>query len=866
LLRILITEISDTRRHVLHKLLTGDNYEITIANSYESAFQFLHASNGTTNPYAAIVLGWPEFTDPSADQLLDLLLQKHRTTLPGLILTDAIDASKTDWVSRRSNTGILTWDNYPELPDSLNKLITLKPYKKISTPPLPSGVASNEIRILFVDDSQTVRTSYRRLLINNGYITETACSVKEAMEKAENQHFDIVITDYFMPDGNGDELCALLRNNPNTANAAIAIITGTYLDRVIKDSLYAGATECMFKNEANELFLARVAAMSRTVHIQNSIEKERERLEGILSSVGEGVYGVDATGVITFINPMAKNILGYLDERSIIGQSAHTLFHYADKNGDKTTKETCEIHEAYKTGSILEKSEIVFWHSSGNPIVTEFTIVPLRIAGKLEGSVIAFEDISQRKLLEEELLWQANHDSLTKLHNRFYFEKELDKELKYVKRNNTSSALLYLDLDRFKYINDTAGHTAGDCLLLEVSQLLQFRSRESDLLARIGGDEFAIILRNIGNENILPAAEDIRKIMQDYNFQYAGKNYKVNCSIGISYLDKYVSSTDESLANADLACNIAKRKGRNQTHIYHPDSDDKVAMDLELGWSAKLRDALANNEFLIYFQPIVPLIEIDTMHLPENDGELWTQILNNHTMAKARYEVLIRLPGPDGEIISPNAFLPTAERFNMMREIDYWVLSKAMEKLAKCNLTHKNISFSINLSGHTMDDASLPSMIKKLLTLYNLNPNALIFEITETTAIANIDTARKFIKEISALGCHFALDDFGSGFSSFSHLKHLDVDFIKIDGQFIQNIDKDPEDQSIVASINDIAHSLGKQTIAEYVDSPNILKILKRCGVDYAQGFYISPPLPELDEISHADSDKIVHYNFQNRK
>ena len=866
MLRILITEISDTRRHVLHKFLAGGQYEITIANSFESAIQFLQVSKESDERYAAIVLGWPDFTDPLADELLDLLLQPDRQTLPALILTENIDASKRDWVTKRRNTGILTWDNHPELLDSLNKLITTKQDKKIPAPPLPAGSASNEIRILFVDDSTTVRATYRRLLINNGYITDTANSVKEAMDKASNQHYDIVITDYFMPDGNGDELCRLLRNNPNTVNSAIAIITGTYLDQVIKDSLYAGATECMFKNEVDELFLARVAAMSRTVHIQNSIEKERQRLEGILSSVGEGVYGVDATGIITFINPMAKNILGYLDDTTIIGQSAHSLFHYADKNGKKITKNSCKIQDAYRSGSTIEKSEVVFWHKSGHPIVVEYTIVPLNIAGKLEGSVIAFEDISQRKILEKELLWQANHDTLTRLHNRFYFEKELDKELKYVKRNNTLSALLYLDLDRFKYINDTAGHTAGDRLLIEISQLLQSRSRESDLLARIGGDEFAIILRNIENDNILPVAEDIRTIMQEYDFQYAGKNYKVNCSIGISSLDKNVSSTDESLANADLACNIAKRKGRNQTHIYHPGGDDKVAMDLELGWSAKLRNALANDEFLIYYQPIVPLIEIDSQSLPEHDGDLWKQIQNNNTMAKSRYEVLIRLPGPDGEIISPNAFLPTAERFNMMREIDYWVLSKAMEELAKCNLKHKNISFSINLSGHTMDDDSLPSMIKNFITLYNIDPNSLIFEITETAAIANMDAARKFISEISSLGCHFALDDFGSGFSSFSHLKHLDVDYIKIDGQFVQNIEKNAEDRSIVTSINDIAHSLGKQTIAEYVESPGILKLLKRCGVDYAQGFYISPPLPDLNELTQPDSDKVVHYDFQTRK
>jgi len=866
LLRILISEISDTRRHVLQKLLAGDKYELVIAESFVSTINLLQRAHENSSQFAAIVLGWPEFTDPIADELLDLLVQPHWSKLPALVLTDNLGASKRDWVTVRGNTGILTWDDYPELFDSIKKLLTSTTTDKQTSLAISPASDFSNIRVLFVDDSPTVRASYRRLLLSNSYIVETASNVKEAMEKAIARPFDIVITDYFMPDGNGDELCGMLRDNPNTTNSAIAIITGTYLDRVIKDSLDAGATECMFKNEADELFVARVAAMSRALQTQNAIVKDRQRLEGILSSVGEGVYGVDASGIITFINPMAKTIMGFLNDRTFIGESAHSLFHYANKNKETTTKTSCHIQEAYSSGSIIEKSEAVFWHNSGHPIDIEYTIVPLYIDGELEGSVIAFEDITQRKILEKELLWQANHDSLTKLHNRFYFEKELNKEFENVKRNHTTSALLYLDLDRFKYINDTAGHTAGDRLLIEISLLLQSRSRESDLLARIGGDEFALILRNIDIQHVMSVAENIRTLMHDYSFQYGGKNYKVNCSIGIAALDKNVLSTEESLANADLACNIAKRKGRNQTHLYHVDNDEKVAMDLELGWSSKLREALQNDEFLIYYQPIVPLTEIDTANLPEEDGELWAQISNLDTMVKARYEVLIRLPGPNGEIISPHAFLPTAERFNMMREIDYWVLSNAMKELAKSNLNYRNISFSINLSGHTMDDNSLPSMIKKLITQYNINPKSLIFEITETAAIANMDAAKKCISEISALGCYFALDDFGSGFSSFSHLKHLDVDFIKIDGQFIQNIEINAEDQSIVSSINDIAHALGKQTIAEYVESPNILKLLKRCGVDYAQGFYVSPPLPNLDDLIKPNQQKIVHYDFQNRK
>ena len=754
---------------------------------------------------------------------------------------------------------MLLWENYIEVLDFLSKIITPSTQTQISL----YGSVSNEIRILFVDDSPTVRVSYRRLLVSNGYITDVASNVTEAMEKALNHSYDIIITDYFMPDANGDELCRQLRSHPRTAQAALAIITGTYLDKVIKDSLYAGATECMFKNEVDELFLARVAAMSRAVQTQKAIEKDRQRLEGILWSVGEGVFGVDTSGYITFINPTAKNILGYTNERALIGKSSHTLFHYANKDGTSTSLDNCPLQRAYQYGDTIENCELVFWHCSGQPILVECTIVPLLIGGKLEGSVIAFRDISQRKQLEEELIWQVNHDALTKLHNRFYFEKHLEQEFVNVKQHGTQSALLYLDLDRFKYINDTAGHTAGDRLLVEISRLLLSRVRDKDLLARLGGDEFAVILSEIERSSIYTVAENIRTLLNGYNFRHAGKDYQINCSIGICIIDKGTLSPEEALSNADLACNIAKRQGRNQTHIYVAESDEKIAMDLELGWSTKLRDALQNDDFIIHYQPIVPLADIDLNHLPREEGQLWQIISKQFPFVKCHYEVLIRMPGAEGEIIYPHAFLPTAERFNMIQKIDYWVLDHAMRELASQQQRRKDTVFAINLSGHTVDNQELSSHIKGLIKEYNLDPCTLIFEITETTAIANIDAARKFIHEISQLGCRFSLDDFGTGFSSFSHLRHLNVDYVKIDGQFIRGMANNSADKSIVSSINDIAHSLGKRTIAEYVESPEILRMLKILGVDYVQGFYISHPFSAMDKVNKFASGNIIPFKVR---
>lgn len=838
--RILIVEKSDTRRHVLHRLLSGYGLETLPHADFAKAAELLHSE-----PVNGIVFGWSEFTDPEADDFLALLLDEKFGAQPVLIMADRYDSTKRDWVTRRSHAAMLAWHDYKDVIDSLAKLID----------PTPDDVAHADAgyliqpganRILFVDDSPTIRASYRRLLKSNGYHVETANSVDEAFAKLEQSEFDIVITDYFMPTANGDRLCARLRDNPATAHVAAAIITGTYLDRVIKDSLDAGATECMFKNEADELFLARVAAMSRSVSVQKSIENDRRRLSGILSSVGEGVFGVDRNGTITFVNPTARRILGWEANRELVGASAHATFHAMGRDGRAMTAEECVLQRAYREGAELHNLETCFRHSGGNTVLVECTVIPLRTGSELTGSVVAFSDITQRKKLEDELVWQASHDSLTKLRNRLYFENQLEAEVAQLRRSGQKSALMYLDLDRFKYINDTAGHTAGDRLLIEVSCLLQSRTRETDLLARVGGDEFVIILRNVGDDDVAGVSDAIHDLLRDNPFTHVDKTYQIECSIGVAWLTPDTVSAEEALADADLACNIAKRHGRNQTHVYSPQSDEKIEMGLDLGWSVRLREALQQNTLTVHYQPIVALGDIDMAQLPEKDGQLWEHILARLPHMQHHYEALIRLRGSNGDVIYPGAFLPTAERFNMMRDLDRWVIQHALMELKSTGAQRPDTVFAINLSGTSVSDDTLLPTIKSLLAEHRIDPRNVIFEITETAAIENLDGARAFIRELSALGCRFALDDFGSGFSSFAHLKHLNVQFIKIDGTFIQGVANNLVDRSIVTSINDVAHALGKRTIAEYVQGADVLRVLKECGVDYVQGYYIARPL-ELD-------------------
>ncbi|MCW8933795.1 MAG: EAL domain-containing protein [Gammaproteobacteria bacterium] len=835
--RILLVEESATLRYILVKALQKQGYELMALETFEAANETL---SNTGNSFQALIIGWPNYDQhKEVDQLMALMESEDLFEMPVLVLSHDANIEVLNWMSRRRYTALVPWENYQESVATLQKLLGPE------TPHihnLPVSSFENPIRILFVDDSVSIRHYYQRLLNRNGYITETASSVDAAFEVALKQPFDLAIIDYFMPNQNGYVLCQKLRDDERTAQIRTAVITGTYLDEVIKDCLQAGAVECMFKNEAEELFLARIASMSRFIEVQKHIDAERERLAGILESVGEGVYGVDNDGQVTFVNPAALNIVGKDENCSLIGKRAKDAFHYHLKD-DVLTHD--RLYRAYGNSIELRCWETVFKHESGKPVPVECTVYPLNIDGRQEGSVIAFRDISERKMLEEKLHWQATHDHLTKLCNRRYFEDQLDSEVSRVKSGDEMSALIYLDLDRFKYINDTAGHDAGDKLLIEISKLLTENLRTKDILARLGGDEFAIILKDVDEESAVIVTETFRSVLEQCNFAYNGENYNVNASFGVALMDIPGMTSGDLLANADIACHISKRSGRNQSHLYEKSNDEKNVMGSELGWSTRLRDAMEKNKFVLHYQPILDLSLVDLNHLPAEDGAVWSHYSdnsNNHL----HYELLLRMEGDNGDLYYPDAFIPTAERFNLMCDVDMWVMNKALATLAEVRKERDNVSFSINLSGHTLNAADSLQKIKGLLEEHDVDPQALIFEVTETCAIANFESASQFIDEMKWIGCRFSLDDFGSGFCSFSQLKCLPADFVKIDGQFVKGMARGSIDRAIVTAMNDVAHSLGRYTVAEYVESPEILRLLKICGVDHVQGNYVSVPRPVL--------------------
>jgi len=835
---VLLIEESATLRYTLEKQLRTNHYAVQVANGYA------HGQELLLDPALHIdlvVVGWPAHTHPAADELFSLLEEPRLGALPVLVLVQDADAATRTWVIRRGHTALLDWRHHAELPATLSKLFTSSD-DQTTRPGLP--VQRAQVNILFVDDSPSVRAYYRRLLTSKGYVTDVASSVTEAFDKARRNNYDIAIIDYFMPDGNGDELCRKLRDEPNTRHITTAIFTSTYLDQVIRDSLNAGAVECMFKNEVDDLFLARVDAMSRSVESTKSTEAERRRLQSILNSVGDGVYGVDREGRITFANPATRLILGYDDEAALIGQSAHELMHYADEDGAPIAPLASLLNCAYGSRQVVRAWETVFWSRSGQCIPVECTIYPLYVRGAHEGSVVAFRDITERKSLEERLRWQATHDPITELFNRRYFEEQLEREQQWQARYHGTSALLYLDLDHFKYINDTAGHSAGDAVLVDIGHRLQERLRKTDTLARLGGDEFAVIMRNVIEQDIDKAADSFRRAITEQDFHYQDKTFKVAASIGVALFDQTALSPGDILVDADIGCYIAKSRGGNQTHVYSAECDHKTRMDVDLGWSTQLRDALTSDRFELHYQPILPLAMYrDKIAGIRADSRLWDSLELADLPCKVGFEVLLRLRDKDGNLVSPDSFIPTAERFYLMPEIDLWVLKRAAAELARLKREFGPACFSINLSGHTLCHPDLIPNIRAAIEENGLEPSSLTFEVTETVAICDMRAAQRAIHAFKAIGCNFSLDDFGTGFSSFSHLKQLPVDFIKIDGMFIQSIAHDPVDRALVNSITDIAHHLGCRTIAEYVDSPEIMQVLLECGVDFIQGHIISEPL-----------------------
>ncbi|MGH8052216.1 MAG: EAL domain-containing protein [Arenimonas sp.] len=835
---ILLAESSQTRRRALSAVLSQYGYGVTAVATLAEAYDSLLKAQIGHNNLDAVVLGWPEYSEGIAEDVFGLLHGERFEHLPVLVMADSSNANAVNWRMSRPRTALTLWSDYLEAPSAIDQL--LRPTQSIK-PALSSH--EEQIKILFVDDSATIRAGYSKLLQKHGYFIETADSVDEGWKKVSAQNFDIAIIDYLMPEQNGTALITKIRNNQETQHILTATITGTYSDAVIAESLACGALECLFKSESKDLLLARIASLGRTINDRKAIDNERRRLQGILSSVGEGVYGVDSDGTIQFINPAALDLLGYSHASELVGQNAFDAFHYADEDGLPMQRTASYLNLCYTNGSEVSSWQTRFWSSNKRGIPVECNIHPLKMESELNGSVVAFRDISARRALEEELRWQADHDSLTKLYNRGWFEAQLERECSKVRRTGQTAMLLFIDLDRFKYINDTAGHAAGDKLLVEVSQRLKSRLRGADYLARMGGDEFAVLLTNVGTSDLTTLAEGFRRVLTASPFTYGGKSYRITLSVGCAKIDDATNSPSDAMAHADIACHMAKKSGRNQCQIYSHETGRLAALDVDLGWSVRLEEAFRTDKFALCYQPIVPLKGIENDVVGNNNSkDIWLRQLERNPYSEALFEVLIRMKGNQGELISPNAFLPAAERFGLMQDIDFWVINHALAALRETRDSPRPIGLTINISAQTLEKGGIPDYVTAKIVEYNVNPAALVFEITESHSISDLESAQKQLSALRALGCRIAVDDFGTGFSTFAYLKQIEADILKIDGSLIQGLPDDILDRTIIAALTSIAETAGKLTVAECVEDASMLLTLYECGVDMAQGYVVGMP------------------------
>ena len=578
-------------------------------------------------------------------------------------------------------------------------------------------------------------------------------------------------------------------------------------------------------NRENQL----IEQTKRTLAISEKLAQEKERAQVTLNSIADAVITTDQNGQILSMNPVAEKLTGFF-ENDVQHKNVDQVFKLIH---EKTLVSIpCPVKQCLKSQDIVaNEHEHILAGATSRYSITD-SVAPIFDENRLMlGTVLVFRDVTQSRALTAELNWQALHDPLTGLANRRQFELSLKRLLVKSRSDNLKHHLLYLDLDQFKVVNDTCGHDAGDELLKQVTDALEKKLRKVDLLARLGGDEFGVLLESCNAEDAVAVANNLRQAVEEFRFAWHTQSFKIGVCIGIAEITGEEIKAAEILSAADAACYVAKEMGRNRVHFHELNASASSAHQQEMQWISRIQAALDNDCFELYLQRI--------------------QDINYPDTTTQHYEVLLRMVGEQGEIIPPGAFLPAAERFNLIGSIDRWVVEKVFAKLhdhkKRQNLPDQ-LMIAINLSGASMANEELLDRISVLLDESDISADSFCFEVTETATIANLKKATLFLSKLRSKGCKIALDDFGSGLSSFTYLKELPVDYLKIDGYFVKDIAVDGIDRAFVQSINQIGQVMGLETIAEFVENTPILQILTEIGVNYAQGYGIHNPTP-FDEV-----------------
>ncbi|MEG4273846.1 MULTISPECIES: EAL domain-containing protein [unclassified Microcoleus] len=699
--------------------------------------------------------------------------------------------------------------------------------------------------ILIVDDLPDNLRLLRDTLRAEGYKVRSATTGAMALRAAQSPSTELILLDIKLPDQDGYEVCRQLKSDERTAEIPIIFLSALNETFNKVQGLAAGGVDYIDKPFQVEEVLARVETHLTIGRLQKRLQKQnllllqeiekRQRLEEslfaekelaqvTLQSIGDGVITTDAEGNVRYLNPIAERLTG-CKAHEIQGIHFSKVFLIVDQ----VTREPVEnpINKALLEEQIVTlANNTILIAQDGTEYPIADSAAPIRDRkGQIIGAVIVFHDVTESRYLTHQLSWEASHDALTGLINRRRFEQHLVEAIASVKHSNHQHALCYLDLDQFKVVNDTVGHIAGDELLRQITALIQQGVRAHDMLARLGGDEFGILLTQCSLSQATQIAENLKNLVHQFRFIWNGKTFIIGVSIGVVAIDQTSQNLMELLGAADAACYAAKARGRNCVHIYSLDDSELIKQRGERQLISKITRALETNRFCLYYQKIV---SITSKPLVEH------------------YEILLRMLDENGKIVSPNEFIPAAERYGLITEIDCWVIEKffsSYKKLPEKDVLSQGL-YTINLSGASISNNQFMRFLIEQFSRYQVAPQSIGFEITETAAIANFEQARYFMTELKKLGCCFALDDFGSGFSSFAYLINLPVDYLKIDGAFVKNISHNLISQALVEGFNRIAHAMNLKTIAEFVEDETILEKLREIGVDYAQGYGIARPVP----------------------
>jgi diguanylate cyclase (GGDEF)-like protein/PAS domain S-box-containing protein len=666
--------------------------------------------------------------------------------------------------------------------------------------------------ILIADDDKVIRLTLRRVMKQAGYRVIEAENGEQCLAEYVKHRPDVVLLDAVMPIMDGFAACKYLRSLAGSS-PLIFLITSLEDDVSITQGFEEGVDDFVLKPIHWKLLQKRVGYLLQAKRTKEALRESEASLSVAQRVAHIGSWDLDLVTNKLQWSAEIYQIFGFLDyEVSATYDLLLERIHPDDRVFVQYAMDRALYeHETFSIDHRIvrpdETERIV--HSRAEVIFNE--------DGWATRMVGIIHDITERKQAENKLTYMAHHDPLTGLYNRQYLLEKLKRILRI--KSLAKGALLFIDLDNFKIVNDTLGHATGDRLLTTLSNKLKHTLREEDILARIGGDEFALLLEEATPEEAQGIAERLVEFIGAFRYSEEGVTFTIGGSVGMAYIETNMEA-EELLSRADRACYVSKARGGNRIEVYQPEQEELQLISEEASWTTRITNALRENGFALWFQPVFHLATQQVDH----------------------YEALLRMKGCGGRVIPPGAFIPSAERFGLMSQIDYWVVQAAVQCLA----VHPELHLAVNLSGKSLSDPALQDFISFNLSQQNVEPNRLSFEITETAAVVNFEHARVFIKDLKNLGCKFALDDFGVGFSSFTYLRELPVDHIKIDGSFVRNLDQDPINQVLVRSIHEMAKALDKKTIAEFVENEAILNILQEIGVDYAQGYHLGRPGPDL--------------------